>query len=267
MGGILEMSNCPFDLKFSSHLSEKRLQRAFNNLGGSVVHRIIGFTLFLLGAKRENIAKHLGLPLGTFLSFLTRIEKYGLIAFKDRRKADLFQLKPIERPPNIFFTFNDQQVTIQLGPKNQALNIPRNNLLQLKVVLLTFFNSGLLSAKEIAGLLGLSERHIRELNSKMHEQDALSLVDKRKGQLQEYRFSPEVKAQLVQQFAAHAITGKPTSSHVIAEQLSQRCNIDLPARSVRFQVNKLGLSQIRKSLPDLVETLKKTPVDMFEVDK
>ena len=195
------------------------------------------------------------------------MRKYGLIAFEDRRKADPFQLKPIERPPNISFTMNDQQVTIQLGPKNQALNIPRNNLLQLKVVLLTFFNSGLLSAKEIAGILGLSERHIRELKSKMYEEDAFSLVDKRKGQLQEYRFSPEVKAQLVQQFAAHAITGKPTSSHVIAEQLNQRCNIDLPARSVRFQVNKLGLSQIRKSLPDLVETLKKTPVDMFEVDE
>lgn len=261
------MSNCPFDLKFSNNLSEKRLEKAFNKLGTSVVHRIMGFTLFLLGAKRENIAKHLGLPLGTFLSFLTRIDKYGLIAFEDRRKADPLQINTIERPLKISLTMNDQYFTVQLGREIQSLNIPRNNLLQLKVVLLTFFNSGLLSAKEISQVLGVSERHIRELNTKMHEHDAFSLVDKRKGQIQEYRFTPEVKAELVQQFTAHAITGKPTSSHVISEQLSQRCDIHLSARSIRFHVNKLGLSQIKKSLPDLVETLKKTPLNMLEMDK
>jgi len=98
----------------------------------------------------------------------------------------------------------------------------------------------------------------------MHDEDVYSIIDNRRGQSQDYRFTPEVKAELIQQIAANAICKKPTSSSVISEHLKQRCNLDLPDRSIRLHVKRMGLSEIVKSLPALVETLKKTPRNASE---
>ena len=252
------MSNCPIDLHFSKTHSNKRIEKAYESLGVKVANRIIGFTLFLLGAKREDIAKYLQMPVGTFLSFLTRTNRYGLLAFEDRRKSPYVKVVKIEAPVKVSLAVTEQNVIIQLGGNSQVIIIPRNNQLQCKVILLTFVNNGLLTAKEVSEVLGFSVRHTRDLNVKMHEGDAYWLIDKRKGQIQDYRFTPEIKAELIQQVAANAITGKPTSSRAVSQQIKERCNLVLPDRSVRLHMNKLGLPKISNSLPALVEDLKKT---------
>ncbi len=253
------MSNCPIDLKFSKTNSNKRLEKAYESLGVKIVTRIIGFTLFLLGAKRDDIAQYLQIPIGTFLSFLTRTDRYGLLAFEDRRKSLYVKVVETEARLKLSLAVTEQNVIIQLGDNNQAIIIPRNNQLQCKVILLTLVNNGLLSAKDVAEVLGFTVRHIRDLNVKMHEADVYSLIDKRKGQIQDYRFTPEIKAELIQQVAANALTGKPTSSRAVSEQINQRCNLLLPDRSVRLHMKKMGLPKISRSLPTLVEDLKKTP--------
>ena len=252
------MSNCPIGLSFSKTHSNKRIEKAYESLGVKIVTRIIGFTLFLLGAKREDIAQYLQIPMGTFLSFLTRTDRYGLLAFEDRRKSPYVKVVKTEARLKLSLAVTEQNVIIQLGDNNQAIIIPRNNQLQYKVILLTLVNNGLLSAKDVAEVLGFTVRHIRDLNTKMYEADVYSLIDKRKGQIQDYRFTPEIKAELIQQVAANALTGKPTSSRAVSEQINQRCNLVLPDRSVRLHMNKLGLPIISKSLPALVEDLKKT---------
>ena len=223
-----------------------------------IVTRIIGFTLFLLGAKRDDIAQYLQIPIGTFLSFLTRTDRYGLLAFEDRRKSLYVKVVKTEARLKLSLAVTEQNVIIQLGDNNQAIIIPRNNQLQCKVILLTFVYNGLLSAKDVAEVLGFTVRHIRGLNTKMHQADVYSLIDKRKGQVQDYRFTPEIKAELIQQVAANAITGKSTSSRSVSEQINERCNLVLHDRSVRLHMKKLGLPKISKSLPALVEDLKKT---------
>ncbi len=249
------MSNCPIDLKLSKTNSSKRIEKAYESLGVKIVSRIIGFTLFLLGAKREDIAQYLQIPMGTFLS---RTDQYGILAFEDRRKSAYKKVVKIEAPVKVSLGVTEQNVIIQLGGNNQAIIIPRKNLLQCKVILLTFVNNGLLTAKDVAEVLGFSVRHIRDLNVKMHEGDVYWLIDKRKGQIQDYRFTPEIKAELIQQVVANAITGKPTSSRAVSQHIKERCNLVLPDRSVRLHMNKLGLPIISKSLPALVEDLKKT---------
>ena len=253
------MSNCPIDLNFSKTHCNKRIEKAYESLGIKIVTRIIGFTLFLLGAKREDIAQYLQIPMGTFLSFLTRTDQYGLLAFEDRRKSAYEKVVKIEAPVKVSLAVTEQNVIIQLGDNNQAIIIPRNNQLQCKVILLTLVNNGLLSTKDVAEVLGFTVRYVRDLNVKMHEADVYSLIDKRKGQIQDYRFTPEIKAELIQQVAANAITGKPTSSRAVSEQINQRCNLVLPDRSVRLHMKKMGLPKISRSLPTLVEDLKKTP--------
>lgn len=253
------MSNCPINLSFSKSHSNKRLDKAYESFGVNIINRIIGFTLFLLGAKREDVAQYLQIPIGTFLSFLTRTDRYGLLAFEDRRKSPSIKVVQTETPLKITLGVTEQNVIIQLSSNNQSIIIPRKNLLQCKAILLTFVNNDLLSTKEVSQVLGFSVRHTRDLNNKMHDEDAYCLIDKRKGQIQDHRFTPEVKAELIQQVAANAVTGKPTSSRVISKQINERCNLTLPDRSIRLHMKKLGLPKISKSLPTLVEALKKTP--------
>jgi hypothetical protein len=89
----------------------------------------------------------------------------------------------------------------------------------------------------------------------------LVLVDKRQGQKGDYRVSSEKKAQIIQQFAARAVAGYSTSSEVLAEIVNEKSEISLSPRTIRWHINKLGLAGIKKTLPKLVDTLKKTSDD------
>ena len=101
--------------------------------------------------------------------------------------------------------------------------------------------------------------HCRELARKLASRDVDEvLVDKRQGLKQDYLFTPEVKSELIQQFALNAVSGRPTSSRAIAEDLEKRCSIELSPRSVRLHLGKLGLSRIADSLPELIALGKKT---------
>lgn len=255
------MLSCPTNLSFSNAYATRRLQRAYQILGTSIVHRIIGFALFLLGANREQIASYLGMPFGTFLSFLTGMEKQGLVAFEDQRKRSVSQQSKVETPFALSLSVGEKHIDIPLDREHSSINIPKSNLLQSKVVLLTLQKNGLVSGKEVSATLELSERHTRELSARLHKQDTTALIDQRKGQLKDYRFTPEVKAELVQQFAANAICGQKTSSRFLAAQLDKRCELHLSDRTIRFHLQKIGLYRITKSLPKLVAALKKTPPD------
>ena len=57
------MSLCPSSLSFSEVHSAKRVEAASKTLGETVVRRLVAFALFLMGAKREEIAQHLSMPL------------------------------------------------------------------------------------------------------------------------------------------------------------------------------------------------------------
>jgi hypothetical protein len=87
--------------------------------------------------------------------------------------------------------------------------------------------------------------------------DITALIDKRKGQQQEYRFSPEVKAELIQQFVLDIVSSGKSSGKLLADHLQKRCELILSERSIRDHISKLGLSRIKKSLPDLLSALKK----------
>jgi len=258
------MTNCPTTLNYSRTHARKRLDKAVGLMGQGVVKRIIAFALFLLGARRRDIAQYLKLPYGTLLSFLTRADKHGPEAFVDRRRsspqpADLQppDSHPAEAPFEIREREEKMHSTLQLGPESQALNLPRSDCLRQKIVLLSFLEDGLLCADEVAALLACSPGHARHLARKMREQGAESLIDRRRGQLVDYRFTPDIKAELIQQFAAHAVSGQSTSSRALAQAIAERLEVNLPDRSIRWQLGRLGLPRIAKTLPALVKTAKK----------
>ena len=258
------MLTCPPNLSFSPTHAAKRLQKAYDKLGLGLVHRIIGFALFLLGANRQLIAEYLGMPFGTFLSFLTRMEKLGLFGFEDRRSSSFLRQSELVTPGTLSVDVMGKRIEIPVEPEENLIEIPESNLLQGKVVLLTLLQSRFLSAQQVSEVLGLSQRHTRELSGRLLKNDVCALIDQRKGQLSDYRFTVELKAELIQQFAVDAISGQKTSSRYLTEQLEERCQMDLSERTIRFHMKRMGLSGIAKSLPKLVAALKKTPPDIEE---
>jgi hypothetical protein len=255
-------------IKFYPELSEQRMATANKILGNKVIKRIVAFAFYLLGAHRRPIAELLNMPQDTLKSAISRVLKAGTGAFEDSRKKTSVFILPgaiLPKKPSVFL--EGQEVIADFGLTDTILRIPARNALQVKTILLTMLNNGLITTAEAAKVLGYSLVHVTRLSQALGEGDVQALIDKRQGQKLDYLFSPEIKAELVQQFAANAVTGKPISSRIISEQLNKRCNLNLPDRSVRLHMKKLGLPRIAKSLPGLIETLKKTPDNMSQQDE
>jgi hypothetical protein len=88
--------------------------------------------------------------------------------------------------------------------------------------------------------------------------DVSSLLDKRQGQLKEYAFTEDIKAEIIQQFIVNLINHKPTINRIITEQVNETCQSSLSERSMRQHITKLGLDKIKDNLPKLLEGAKKT---------
>ncbi len=252
------MINC-HDLQFSSRHSQKRINRASSILGMRILTLIIGLALYLLGAKRSAIAVSLDVPGDTLKSFFQRFFKNGANAFEDRRCKSLPSSSPLKtvKSNKASVKIDDNEVVIAFNSESQHLRIPIQNKLQIKIVLLTFLENKLLKNTQITKIMGYSTRHTLKLSGDLIKGDVYSLLDKRKGQKQDYLVTPEVKSELIQQFVVDVLSKGIPTGRQISENLNERCKIDISDRTVRYHISKLGLSRIKKSLPKLLADLKK----------
>jgi len=253
------MSYCPPCVTFSEIRAEKRVQAASEAFGEAVVQRLLAFALFLMGARREDIARHLSIPVGTLFSFLTRIAQHGLPAIEDRRQRHSeFRPPPRRSTPPLKVALKESGIVLDFGASGPSVSIPGQNQLQTKVFLLTLLHNGALSRSQVADLLGYSTTHVARMARQLAAGDVHALLDKRQGQQHDYRVTPQVKAELVQQFAIDLITRGQTSGEAISAELEDRCQITVPARTVRHHLARMGLPTIRHSLPQLLAAVKKT---------
>jgi transposase len=245
------------NLRFSSRLSENRIDQAQQTLGPTVVQRILCFALYLLGVNRQAIAQLLSIPLETAKSIIKAVNRDGLGALEDRRRRfSAFLPKNQPELPPITLREEEDHVTVDLG--GRCLRLSRQDPLQLKTVLLSMVNHNLLRKGEVAEAMKLTPSHTAILAQRLSEEGALSLADRRQGQKQEYRVPAPVKAELVQQFAVDIITSGKTSGSKISAELKERCDISIPARTVRHHLAQMGLRKIKQSLPQLLDGVKKT---------
>ncbi len=245
----------------------RRFETARNALGESVLTKLLAFAMYTLGASRRGVAELVGLPIPTLQSVTERVLRDGLQALEDRRhKASTSSVQADPQPllpqpqaeaQAVALRVEEESLVIQVGEKQQVL-IPRHNSVQCRTVLLTFLDSGLLSVNDVAHGLGLSTERVRQLKKKLAEDDAKGLIDQRQGQKQDYLVIPEVKAELIQEFVVSLLTNGRTSSESLKEGLSERCNIDIAARTIRAHVANLGLRLIRYSLPRRMAEVKRT---------
>lgn len=239
------------NVTFSPELADARMAKAEGIFGRSVLRRILCFALFLLGSNRRAIAQALGISFESVKTSLRVLHRDGLPAFEDRRRAASTFLAPPTAGPKINVCEEADYVVIELG-RNKPVRIPRDNTVQIRTFVLSLVNASLISTKSASDILHLSSAYIRDLAKQLDQEDVgTALLDKRRGQIHQYRMTPETTALLIQQFAAHAVTGRSTSSIALADELH------VPDRTIRAHTHKLGFSTIVNSLPELVSTLKK----------
>jgi hypothetical protein len=250
-------------VEFSPEKSEERIQRALQVFPRRVLMRVLAFALHLLGARRKVVAALVEMPEESVKTAVGLALRGGFPALRDRRlSAATAAARASPSPPKVSVRQEQECCVVDFGAQAKTLTMPISNRVQVRAVLLSLLSAELLSVQETASSLGISAAHCRELARKLASQDvAEALVDKRQGQQHDYRVGPEQKAEIIQQIAARAVTGHCTSSAVLAEQVNQRTQAALSARTIRWHIHNLGLTNIRKTLPPLVAALKKTADD------
>lgn len=248
-------------IEFSPEKSQERITSALRVFHPSVLNKVLAFSVYLLGANRRSVADMVGMPEESVKTAVRVALRDGFSALRDRRCSH------VDRRPQacslelrLSVRREAESCIVDFGIPGKELRIPLAHKIEMRTVLLSLLNAGLLSTTEVAAALGLSSAHCRELASKLTSNDVVeALVDKRQGQKQDYRVGPEMKAEIIQQFAARAVTGKTTSSDELAKMLNADSKTTVSPRTVRWHMAKLGLDSIRETLPELVRTLKKKP--------
>lgn len=234
------------------------MQRAVQILGINVIHRFLCFALYLLGVNRSEIGQALGISPETAKSIIKAINTDGLCALEDRRRSVssfLPQSRPGPAPVTLHKT--SEHVVVDFGAKDHQLSMPSQNTLQIRTVLLSMLNSGLLSNRQVAEVIGLTPGHTATLGRRLEQEDISCLIDKRQGLKSEYRITPQIKAELIQQFVVDTVAHGKVSSEAISAELKERCQITIPARTVRHHLARIGLPTIKHTLPKLLAAGKK----------
>ena len=251
------------DMVFSPSHSNNRIKKALQVLPELVLKKILFFSLYLLGARIGAIASIVGMPEESGRTVIKRISKGGLPALGDRRqstKAYEHQLpQPATRNQQVSVITEGDSCLITFFDSEQQIKIPRSHRVHLRSVILTLLQAGLISARMASSALGITAAHCLDLSQKLLNEDVAEvLLDKRRGQTSDLLVDPKVKAELVQQFAARSIAGYSVSGKALTEAVNDSLQTAISDRTVRWHMKKLGLMEIKKSLPNLVESLKKT---------
>ena len=251
--------NCQ-DIEFSQKQSQNRIEKALQVIPSLTLKKILFFSLYILGAKLNEIAYRIEMPKESGKTTINRVLRDGIQAFHDRRqsiKTYELQSQQSHVQPISLLMENDCCILI-FGDSNKRLRIPLSHRVHLKSVLLSLFQANLLSVQTVSSALGITESHCRELSTKLANDGVTEvLIDKRKGQKQDFLVDLSVKAELIQHFAARAVTGHSISSQTLTELINDAQKTAISPRTIRWHMNKLGLMKIKKTLPDLVEALKK----------
>ncbi len=248
------------DIVFSPKQSQKRIKKALLVLPSQVLKKILFFALYLLGARMNVISSLVEMPEESGKTTISRVMRDGMPAFRDRRQsAQDYELQlPPPQEQQVSVVIEGDCCAITFGNMNHQLKIPQSHRVHLKSVLLSLFQANLLSVHTVSSVLGITVAHCRELSAKLVNDGVTEvLVDKRRGQQADFLVDLSVKAELIKHFAARAVTGHSTSSQALTELINDTQKTTISSRAIRWHMNKLGLMKIKKTLPKLVDTLKK----------
>ena len=247
------------DLEFSAVKAAERFNRAQQVFGKKVLVKILIFAMYLMGVKRIDASKFLDIPDESAKTCLRVLFRDGVSAFSDRRQSEVQQsVAVVTTSHEVTVRRDDPFVVIDFGSNLRPLKIPTSHKTQVRTVLLSLVGNDLLGVQECALVLGISTAHCRVLSDCLAKDDVdFVLIDKRQGRKVDYLVGSEEKAEIIKQFAARSVAGFPTTSEVLSEIVNEERGTSVSPRTIRWHIKNLGLRDIKKTLPELVETLKK----------
>jgi len=211
------------NIVFSQKQSQKRIEKVLRVMPSLALKKILFFSLYILGAKLNEIAYRIEMPKESGKTTINRVMRDGIPAFHDRRQSvKTYELQsPQSQDQQISLFIEDDCCIIIFGGTNQRLRIPLSHRVHLRSVLLSLFQANLLSVHTVSSTLGITAAHCRELSAKLANDGVTEvLIDKRKGQKQDFLVDLSVKAELIQHFAARAVTGHSISSQALTELIN-----------------------------------------------
>ncbi len=181
-------------VEFFPEKSEERINRALQVFPRRLLMRVLAFALYLSGASRKTVAALVEMPEESVKTAIRVVLRDGFSALRDRRWSVSEAPRGAKAAPlelRISARREGQWCIVDFGPSVERLQIPIAHPIQVRTVLLSLLNAGLLSVQETASVSGISAAHCRELARKLANHDvAESLVDKRQGRKRGYRVGP-----------------------------------------------------------------------------
>ncbi len=82
-------------------------------------------------------------------------------------------------------------------------------------------------------------------------------MDKRRGQLQDHRVGPELKGKMIVQFVLELAECGRASSGAVARRLQLHCDENVPERTIRHHLSRMGMTAVRESLTTGLRDIKR----------
>lgn len=253
-GGMIMV--CPLlEAKQSENLSQKRTARAVNTLGEGVVIRILAFASYLMGWSYEDIVRNFGYSVPGLKSLVQQVLSQGVERFVDQRRKDAWQ------PPSVEFPVEKDKVELEKKDDGMLVHIEKASLflreedaLARKTLAVLLVDSGVLTQKEAAKIIGTKPLAVSKNFQVFKAEGAAGLVDKREGQKQEYRFTPQVKGELIHGYSMKALENIRPSSSILAQHLSAVFGRPFSRRSISYHLGQTGLNLVG---PRIVEDMQR----------
>ena len=248
-------------IEFSSTKSRQRIARVSTVFDPYLLNRILAFALYLFGAKQRVVATLFGIPNDSLKTMIRVLQKDGFPALCDRRQTASPSIPSSSQEPSkpqVSLLIDDEFCHIHFGFEGCDLKIPRGHKTHLRTVLVSLFQAGLLTSSDISSALGITAARCRALAAILSSHGVEeALIDKREGQKTDFRVGEKEKTVIVKHYVATLVTGHSNSSASLAKAIEEHDEISLSPRTIRCHVNKLGLPDLKGTLPALLKTLKK----------
>lgn len=221
----------------------KRLQVSTTVLGKDVLVRLLIYALYLLGFKRDTLARLFGYQLAGIKSIIERVNSFGLEGLIDRRRS----IKEQESSkPEISLTTQDIVIFLP-GPVD--LKLKQDDLLARKIMATTLVDAGIITSLQGAEILEYTPQAFSRLLKRYREKGSTDLIDKRRGQQHDYKVDLAVKSEILYHFLKFSCQNIFFSSKDIHRAVNETFpEKAISERTIRHYLTIWGFSRVHRRL-------------------
>ncbi len=250
---------CP-DLNITQSLNkgQKRLDQAVASLGGDVVGRILGYSLYLFGYPYDFISDATPLSEPGIKTLVQDITQNGVERFFDGRRKSNFRVRnrsDRDTPAVKYLDNDDNYVKFQITGK-VSLKIGKTDTLGKRLITLLFTKEKLMTQKDAAKILGCRRLAIQQNLQRLRKSGSRGILDNRQGQKSDYKFGIDVKGEIIKSFISSIFEGKTPTKTTVSKHLNEKFSNDYSERATALHLKKLGLTDNKYEL--ILEIVRRT---------